>query len=503
MYKNKTLTTPEEKANAIADTFEENHKLTRDIRSPYENKVHRFNTQLDNETHQPEHNNLIKPKELATIIKCLKNSKAPGIDGVANIQIKHLHKRTINYLTKIFNACLKMGYFPNAFKMAKVIPIPKPGKDHKNTKSYRPISLLSCIGKLLERIILIRLLQYTNANNIINPNQFGFRQQHSTVHQLKRVTKHITKNKILRKSTGMILLDIEKAFDTVWHEGLIYKLNNAGVPKYLLKIIKAYISDRKFRVTVNGILSAIKTIPAGVPQGSVLSPTLYSIFIGDFTGCRNCEMAYYADHTAIYTTSKISNTIIRRLQSALNNISKYLDKWKIKINSEKTQAILFPFNRSYRRTPTINMMFQGRNIEISNEVKYLGLTLDKKLNYNSHIENTKSKAIKCMYSLYSMLKSTRLNLRNKNILYKSVIRPIITYASPIWSGAPKRFIKQLQVVQNRCLKLIHNLPRLYRTAKLHEETRYPTIKELINTHSTKFREGCEISAYELIQQLFN
>lgn len=502
-HNNEILTTPTDKANAIANTFEKTHQLTQHTISPFEAKVREFNTTLDNEIHQPEPENLVKSDELLAIIKSLKNSKAPGLDCISNILIKHLPKRAIIILKKIFNACLKIGYFPKSFKIAKVIPIPKPGKDLRNTSSYRPISLLSCIGKLLEKIILNRLLHHVTENNIINPKQFGFRKQHSTVHQLKRVTKYIKQNKNLRRSTGMVLLDIEKAFDTIWHEGLIYKLNVVNTPKYLIKIIKSFISNRKFQVTINGILSIAKTISAGLPQGSILSPSLYSIFISDFKGCKDCDIAYYADDTAIYTNSKLSNTLIRRLQNALNKISDYLTKWKIKINTQKTQAIIFPFNRSYRRTPTIDMQFQNNNIEITNEVKYLGVTLDKKLNFKSHIENTKMKTIKCMYSLYPMLKSTRLSIKNKNILYKTVIRPIITYAAPIWCEAPKRFIKILQIVQNRCLKLIHGKPRLFRTARLHEETEYPMINELIHTLTTKFKTNCENSTYEMIQQLYS
>lgn len=178
----------------------------------------------------------------------MKSFKAPGLDKIQNILLKKLPHKAIVQITKILNGCIKISYFPSTFKIAKVVPIPKRGKDLKLPSSYRPISLLSCLGKLLEKVIHIRLNKFAITNDIIAKEQFGFRPQHSTTHQIKRVINHVQSNKIKRKSTGLILLDIEKAFDSVWHNGLIYKLHLYGVPTHLLKLIKSFVTDRLFLV---------------------------------------------------------------------------------------------------------------------------------------------------------------------------------------------------------------------------------------------------------------
>lgn len=161
----------------------------------------------------------------------------------------------------------------------------------------------------------------------------------------------------------MILLDIEKAFDSVWHDGLIYKLNNYGFPKYLLKLTKSFVTDRKFLVAINGTFSSQRNIPAGVPQGSVLSPLIYSLFISDFKKLKNCEMAYYADDTTIMAVAKQTKTIINRLHKGLQSCNRYFQKWKIQLNTAKTQAIIFPFNNSPKRKPQTPLIFDGEVIE--------------------------------------------------------------------------------------------------------------------------------------------
>lgn len=256
-------------------------------------------------------------------------------------------------MTKIINACIDLCYFPRHFKIAKIISILKPTKDPKCAASYRPISLLSSVSKILERVLNTKLDVFLTENSAINPKQFGFRAEHSTVHQIKRIVKIISDNKARRRSTGMVLLDMEKAFDSIWHDGVIFKLNKIGTPTYLVKLIASFLKYRRFTVSVNRELSSPRSIPAGLPQGSVISPLLYAVYTSDLKIPAKCDAGYYADDTAIWSAAKQSNTIIRNLAMALPRIHKYFTKWRIKINSEKTQAILFKFNQSTKRMPTM------------------------------------------------------------------------------------------------------------------------------------------------------
>lgn len=498
---NTTVITPEEKANALADEFQKSHQLTSHMRNPIDRKVKQSVTKLKNIQQFPIEN-AITSQEVSTIIKGLKPSKSPGLDNISNRLLKNLPPKAIQKLTDIFNACLKLGYFPETFKTVKVIPVAKPGKNVKLPSSYRPISLLSSIGKIFEKLILNRILRHAEANNIIPPEQFGFRTQHSTTHQTKRIASIIKTNKRLRQSTGLILFDIEKAFDSVWHDGLVHKLVSYNFPTHICKCINSFLSNRTYQVSIDGHLSNSKPIPAGVPQGSVLSPLLYTIFTSDYKAPRNVQVAYYADDTAIIIKSKVTKSLIKKMERAMTSHMKYFEKWRIQINACKTQAIIFPYSKSPRLNPKRKLKIGDAEIEFSKSVTYLGVTFDDKLNFREHIMKTLSKATKAFRSLYPLLcRRSYLSTQNKSLIYKCIIRAIILYACPIWKQAAWTHILNLQILQNKILKLIYNLPRLYPTRRLHDDTGYPLVPDLLNQHHNRFINSCRLSEFALIEAL--
>ncbi|TLM25096.1 reverse transcriptase family protein, partial [Acinetobacter baumannii] len=218
----------------------------------------------------------ITTSEVKEAIDSLQPRKAPGSDGIRNRALKLLPAQLITMLATILNAAMTNCIFPAAWKEADVIGIHKPGKPKNETASYRPISLLPAIGKLYERLLRKRLWDFVSANKILIDEQFGFRARHSCVHQVHRLTEHILLGLNRRKPipTGALFFDIAKAFDKVWHNGLIYKLYNMGVPDRLVLIIRDYLSNRSFRYRVEGTRSRPRHVTAGVPQGSALSPLL-------------------------------------------------------------------------------------------------------------------------------------------------------------------------------------------------------------------------------------
>lgn len=230
------------KANHIADVFENSHQITYDVVSTADRYVNKHIEWLDSQQISNITDELTNKEEIQFYVKSMQNKKAPGKDGIKPIILKKMPDVFFKFIATIFNWCLCNGYFPKQFKKAKVIPILKPGKDKKLPNSYRPISMLNVLDKIFEKIILGRLKDFTDRHCILNKEQFGFRKEHSTVHQLKRVVNIITNNKINRKSTGIIFLDIEKAFDSIWHNGLIFKLNEFNYPIYLQK------NNKKFSV---------------------------------------------------------------------------------------------------------------------------------------------------------------------------------------------------------------------------------------------------------------
>ncbi|KAL9704079.1 hypothetical protein quinque_007597 [Culex quinquefasciatus] len=194
------------------------------------------------------HSWLVRPKEVAQLIRRLKAKKTPGQDQLRNIVLKRLPRKAHIFIAKIFSTCVRLGYFPAAWKHAVVIGIPKPNKDATNPSNYRPISLLPTLSKLLERVILVRIDQHLENTRVIPDTQFGFKRGHSTNHQLVRLVKEVRANFARRKSAGMVLLDVEKAYDSVWQEAILHKMYLANFSLYILKIVRSFLQNRSYHV---------------------------------------------------------------------------------------------------------------------------------------------------------------------------------------------------------------------------------------------------------------
>lgn len=311
-----------EKAEALAEGFHNCHLTTASLPSKFEGKVKKSLRKLAKTNEAPATNTRVQVpdatpslgnqdsnlesqsiqifKDTILIIKSLKTKKASGPDGISNYVLKNLPKSAISLMTKIFDYSLRICYFPQAWKIGKIIAIPKPGKDSSIPLNYRPISLISNIGKIFERIILNDLNSFEESRNIFIPQQFGFRSGHSTVQQILRITECASFNFNRNRSTGLALLDLEKAFDSVWHDGLIHKLMVFDYPERLVKTVNSFLHDRKAFVDVNGTSSPTFEIPAGVPQGSLLSPHLFNVFINDIPTTKDTKLAIYADDTALF-----------------------------------------------------------------------------------------------------------------------------------------------------------------------------------------------------------
>jgi hypothetical protein len=481
------LTTEEEKVNAIADCFKNAHNLTVGQISPHEGEVNSYIRGLASERFLNEDpSTYTKPSEISAILRVLKNGKAPGLDGINNRHLKNLPRKVIVYLTHIFNNCIRLGYFPKQWKHAKVVAIPKPNKDATNPNNYRPISLLSAVGKLFERIILKRLNDHTAQNNIVPLEQFGFSTGLSTTHQLYRIVDKIRQNLDIGRSTGMVFFDAEKAFDSVWHGGLLFKLHNLHYPRYLQHLSSSFLTERSFQVCINKSFSTTINIPAGVPQGSVLSPSLYNIFNHDIPKHNETESAFYADDTAIFSSNTYPLFVTDALQEHTNSLIKYFDDWKIKINSSKTEAIYFTRRRASRFLPDTHINVNGLSVPWTTKVKYLGLILDKKLIFKNHVEHILDKSSKLIKIYYPFInRRSRLNKTVKLTLFKTVFRASMLYASPVWAGCAASHRRRLQVMQNKILKMILRKPWWHSTDDLHDEADMKTIVD----HAGLVRQG--------------
>lgn len=502
---NQLLVSNVAKANVLAETFANSHnnELAGDPGTTAEvNRSIRQIAEINDINDDP--GTLCKPSEIKSIIRRLKARKAPGPDGVRNVMLKHLPRKGLVFLCKIFNACLKHVYFPDAWKDATVVAIPKPNKDITLPSNYRPISLLSSLSKILERIILKRLNIHLDRNPIIPNEQFGFKPGHSTCHQLLRVTNNIKEGFSAGKSTGMVLLDVEKAYDSVWQDATVHKLYRSNCPLYLVKIVQSFITNRTFRVSVKGSFSERHNIPFGVPQGSVLSPTLYNVFTSDVVMVDGVIYVFFADDTGFLVTNDDPKIVTIKLQHAQNELEEYQRRWRIKINPSKSQAIFFTRRRAPHRLPSSMIKVGGMPIPWSKEVTYLGLTLDQKLLFDKHINKSIGKTNGLIKSLYPLInRRSCLQLANKLLLFKCIFRPVLSYGSPVWRCCAKTHLKRLQVKQNQVLKMILGLPPYFSTDELHDIAEIERLQCFINRTASTFRTSCLVSSNPLIEALFS
>jgi hypothetical protein len=291
------------------DLCDENHKRR------VEARVHALLNTVDNSSPQK-----IRPCDLKKFINSLKLRKACRIDGIPNECLRHLPRRPLVHLTHLFNLCLRLSHFPQSWKEAKIITLPKTGKDPKFPQNLRPISLLPTTGKLFEKVILKFFQKYIQEKGLLNESQFGFRARHSRTLQCMRLTDHMTLNFNNKMSTAAMFLDIEKAFDTSWHPGLLYKLSKLEFSTRLIRLISSFLSENKFRVSVEGEMSTPREMQAVVPEGSVLSPTLYNMYINDAPQTHGVHLALFADDTCLFESDRKRGFIVRKLQPGFSSM---------------------------------------------------------------------------------------------------------------------------------------------------------------------------------------
>jgi hypothetical protein len=282
------------------------------------------------------------PQEVSETIRSLKNRKAPGPDNIANKALKTLPEKAIVAITAIATGIIRLRHFPARWKTANVIFIPKPGKNPKFLQNHRPISLLSTVGKLVEKLIHSRLTKLIDDNRTIPDELFGLRAHHSTTDQLLRVTEYASVSHERTHVTAAVFLDVAKAFDTVWHNGLVFKLRQSGVPVAMAQLIYSCLEERSFRAKIRDTSSTPHPIEAGVPQGSVLSPLLYSVFTADIPKTTRTTLAMYADDTAIITRSKQPRTATGYLQEAVDALEDWFRLWRIDVNRSHLGLTFIP-----------------------------------------------------------------------------------------------------------------------------------------------------------------
>lgn len=439
----------------------------------------------------------VTPKDIKSEIQRLNLKKTPGLDQITSRMLRELPRKGIVLLTYIFNAILRLQYWPTEYKKAEIVLIPKPGKEPSYVTSYRPISLLSVTSKLLERLVLRILDPEFTTTNWIPDYQFGFRKLHSTTQQCHRITQVINTAFEEKSYCIAILLDVSQAFDKVWHKGLIHKIQQILPPSFH-KLLESYLSHRQFRTRVNDETSALYPINSGVPQGSVLGPFLYLLFTSDLPTTPITTIGTFADDTIILAKHNDVNTASSLVQSHLNLLEVWLNKWKITVNETKSSHVTFTLRRE--QCPPIYL----NNIEIpqSTSMKYLGLHLDNKLTWRDHINKKKQHIELRLKNLYWLIgRTSSLSLDNKLLLYKTIIKPIWTYGVELWGCASKSNVAIMQRCQSKILRAITNAPWYLTNQMIHEDLGIPFITQVIQDRTTKHLEKIAVHTNPLLSDL--
>lgn len=377
---------------------------------------------------------------------------------------------------------MRLSHYPTQWKCAVIIMIPKPNKPENNVSSYRPISLLPLFSKIFERIVSNRLMPILERQNIIPDYQFGFRHKHGTPEQCHRIINVITDAFERKLYCSAVFLDVKQAFDRVWHQGLLFKLKTVlPAPIYLL--IKSYLDKRSFYVRVGDENSVIRFIYAGVPQGSVLGPILYTIYTADMPTYEKTTIATYADDTAIIASDESPITASFYVQNELNLLQEWYEKWKITINTDKSNFISF----TLRRKDCPSVFINNTQIPKSESVKYLGMHLDKRLTWKQHIKAKRKHLNILTKKLYWLLgHKSALNLRNKLLIYKAILKPVWSYGIQLWGTTSNSNLEILQRYQSKTLRLIVNAPWFVSNKRIHKDLDIPLVIDEIKKFSTRY-----------------
>ncbi|MCH2390413.1 MAG: reverse transcriptase family protein, partial [Nitrospinales bacterium] len=420
----------------------------------------------------------IHVSEIISIIGKLNPKKAHGIDGISIELIRKCKNEVAIPLKLIFEKCLETGIYPSLWKKANVQPVHK--KDSRQiVGNYRPISLLCISGKIFEKIIFDQMYSFFNANNLITEHQSGFRPGDSTINQLTSITHEIFASFEDYDETRALFLDISKAFDKTWHDGLIFKLKGFGISGNLISLLTNYLSDRYQRVVLNGQESDWEKIYAGVPQGSVLGPLLFLVYINDLIDGISSNIKLFADDSSLFT--RVMNNVSathERLSQDLDKITEWAHQWKMRFNPDMAkQAIEVVFSCKYNKTKPTHppLFFNSIPVARQNSTKHLGLILDERLTFTEHIKEAIEKAKKGV-ALMKFL-ANKVSSKVLELTYTMYVRPHLDYGDVIYHNQHTQSMELLEKIQYQAGLVISNCWKGTSRVKLYKELGWESLSQ--------------------------
>ena len=450
---NQIITDSSEVAEMMAshyETISSNRNYNQQFRRLQQTQEHpiNFNTLQDLQYNSP-----LTIIELKRMLSLCGNS-ATGIDKISYAMIKKSDESSQNFLLSIMNKIFDSGIFPTLWRTSTVLSFPKPGKIPTIEENYRPISLTSCVGKLMEKIINTRLTIILENSRLIPSHQFGFRKMHSTIDALNKFSTDIINALNQKEQILCVSFDLRKAYDTTWRHGIIKAIFEFGLRGKLPIFLQQFLQNRKIKAKIGNSYSDYHNLEQGVPQGSVLSCTLFSIAISGILNAtrNNINAILYVDDLLIYTQGNYRPSMERRIQTAINSINHWATTHGFTFSAPKTNCIYFHQKRKWQ--PLAHLTINGSIIPHRESIKYLGLIFDYKMTWAEHVKGIKNDCmsrldiLKCL-SHTSWGSDRTIMLR----LYRAIIRSKLDYGCTIYSSAKENVLKQLEPVHNAAIRL--------------------------------------------------
>ena len=435
--------------------------------------------------------------EIMEISKNLCGNTSPGFDGIRSSVVKSIISHISHPLAFIFNLSLSTGTVPQNLKVACVTPIFKSGDSH-NIHNYRPISVLPCFSKILERIIVNRLTKFLSKNNILSPHQFGFRSGHSTDMALIHFTDCISSSLSKKLYTAGIFMDLSKAFDTIDHNILISKLDFYGVRGRALDWFKSYLHQRRQFTIINNVESSWKYISYGVPQGSILGPLLFLLYINDIhSSSTTVSFLLFADDTTITFSHCNLQSLVNQLNAELINISSWFKSNKLSLNPGKTKLMLFSKSSKQPILPS-PVCIDGQPLSQVHLTKFLGVVINDKLTWTDHI----SSITKTTSRNTGVLSKLRWFLPPSALLsiYNTLILPYLNYSNIVWARSSNSQLHSLLMIQKRAVRIC-----TLSSPRDHSAPLFAKLNTLTLTDINKLQTGIFMYRYihKLLPQIFS
>lgn len=409
--------------------------------------------------------NPVTVAEITLLISALKVGKSPGVDNISAAVIKNCAGIIAPVLAKILNDSFESGCYPVGLKTARVIPIFKSGS-RRAVENYRPISVLPIMNNIVERAIYNRLNDFFDRCNVLYDYQYGFRSKCGTSTALAEIVATLQGNLNNDRCVTGLFMDLSKAFDTVNHEILLSKLEKAGVRGVPHRLFESYLEDRFMVVNVNGKMSRPRKINISVPQGSVLGPLLFLLYINDMGALDlRGKLRLFADDSADFLESSSFTINAEYMMYDLTLLSEYFRVNKLTLNLNKTKFVNFGSARKINQTSK-SIEYQSSTIERVDCIKYLGLQIDSRLSWSNHIEHVSTRiagAIGAISRLHYLPSKILVNI------YFSLVHSHLNYAASIWTAAKAVHVNKLQALQRRAIKRCYKLEDRFSTENLFTE----------------------------------